>query len=230
MQGSSLFDIVGPIMVGPSSSHTAGAVRLGRLAAMIAGDPLQSARLELLNSFAETYKGHGTDCGLLAGLCGYDVADPRIRDLKLRLDQQNFSQIPFDVCIEPNLNKNNFSPNTVIFHLTTRSGQTYQIVGHSVGGGKVYISRINVHHVSLRGESHTLLMLYKDQPGMIWKTTKVIAEENVNIATLQCFRQERGRLAVMNITLDSGLSPAALTQLAELNDVYWIRQLEPLSL
>lgn len=205
----SLFDIVGPVMIGPSSSHTAGAVKLGQLARNIVLNPMlnvgnpeppkiKSVEFVLYNSFAKTYQGHGTDRGLLAGILGLDVYDDGIRDAFTLADKEmlNYTITPYDKA-------NTFLPNTVVFKITTLDEQEFSITGHSIGGGKVYLSKINRYDVQINGELPTLVLFYKDKPGMIWKVTKVLAEKEINIATLDCSRLERGVDAFMTITMDS---------------------------
>ncbi len=223
MSGGSLFDIVGPIMVGPSSSHTAGAVRLANLARLIADEPIESVRFILYNSFAQTYQGHGTDRGLIAGILGYGVNDERIRDA-FQLAETHalvYEMIPFT-------GANNYPPNTVVFEMILASGRAMRVVGHSVGGGKVYVSKIDERNITLRGESPTLLLFYKDQPGMIWKVTKVIAEQGINIAALTCNRNQRGDKAHMIITLDSLPDAQAVLEIRTIEAIYSVRCIDKL--
>lgn len=224
MQGGSLFDIVGPVMVGPSSSHTAGAVRLANLAKMIADQPIQEVEFVLYNSFAQTYQGHGTDRGLIAGILGYGVNDERIRDA-FSLAKEHGLQYK----ITPFLGANNYSPNTVVFHLTLNNSQPLTITGHSVGGGKVYVSKIDDKNVSLRGDTPTLILFYKDQPGMIWQVTKVLAEHQINIATLTCNRNHRGDQAFMIITLDSMPDRADIEEIRRITDIDTVRCIDSIS-
>lgn len=221
---SSLFDIVGPVMVGPSSSHTAGAVRLANLARLIAAQPIEEVEFVLYNSFAKTFQGHGTDRGLVAGILGYLVDDTRIRDAFALADAAKLKYK-----ITPYLAANHYSPNTVQFKMTLADGEKMSIVGHSIGGGKVYVSKIDEYNVSLKGVFPTLLMFYKDQPGMIWQVTKVIAERGINIASLHCSRKERGVHAFMEICLDSLLSEDAVAQIKAIPDVYIVRNIDKLS-
>ncbi len=223
MSGGSLFDIVGPIMVGPSSSHTAGAVRLANLARLIADQPIRSVEFILYNSFAQTYQGHGTDRGLIAGILGYGVNDERIRDAFALAESHHLQYT-----ITPFLGANNYSPNTVIFRMILADGQPLQVVGHSIGGGKVYVSKIDNHNVSLKGEMPTLILFYKDQPGMIWQVTKILAEQRINIATLTCNRNQRGVEAFMIITLDSLAPQRAVEEIRRIDDIYTVRCIDRL--
>lgn len=223
MSGGSLFDIVGPIMVGPSSSHTAGAVRLANLARLVAEQPIQEVEFVLYNSFAQTYQGHGTDRGLIAGILGYGVNDERIRDAFALAESQQLHYT-----ITPFLGANNYSPNTVVFNMRLKNGQTLTVVGHSIGGGKVYVSKIDGHNVNIRGEMPTLILFYKDQPGMIWQVTKILAEQHINIATLTCNRNQRGVEAFMIITLDSMPPTEAVAAIQSIPDIYTARCIDKL--
>ncbi len=222
MSGS-LFDIVGPVMVGPSSSHTAGAVRLASLARLIADRAVASVEFILFNSFAQTYKGHGTDRGLVAGILGYGVDDVRIRDA---FECARKEGLKYN--ITPYTKTNNHPPNTVQFLMELDNGEKLSVIGHSVGAGRIYVSKINGYNVSLKGELPTVILFYKDQPGMIWRVTKIIAEHNVNIATLQCSRRRRGVEAFMTITLDEPLDPAQVAEIAGIPDVYMVRSIDRL--
>lgn len=221
MNGGSLFDIVGPIMVGPSSSHTAGAVRLANLARAIANQPIIEVEFVLYNSFAQTYQGHGTDRGLIAGILGYGVNDERIRDAFTLAAQH---QLRYR--ITPFTSANNYSPNTVVFNMKLADETMMRVVGHSIGGGKVYVSKIDDHNVSLRGEMPTLILFYKDKPGMIWQVTKVLAEEDINIATLTCNRNQRGVEAFMIILLDSMPPQSAVESIQRISDIYTVKCLD----
>ncbi len=223
MSGGSLFDIVGPIMVGPSSSHTAGAVRLAILARMIADQPIREVEFVLYNSFAQTYEGHGTDRGLVAGILGLGVNDERIRDAFTLAEAK-----ALQYTLTPFLGANNYSPNTVVFNMILQDGQPLRVVGHSVGGGKVYVSKINDHNVTIRGEMPTLILFYKDQPGMIWQVTKILAERQINIASLTCNRNQRGDQAFMIITLDSMPNANAVEEIRRIPDIDTVRAIDKL--
>lgn len=210
-------------MVGPSSSHTAGAVRLANLARLVADQPIQEVEFVLYNSFAQTYQGHGTDRGLIAGILGYGVNDERIRDAFALAEAQGLHYT-----ITPFLGANNYSPNTVVFNMRLQNGQMLTVVGHSIGGGKVYVSKIDGHNVNIRGEMPTLILFYKDQPGMIWQVTKILAEQQINIATLTCNRNQRGVEAFMIITLDSMPPAKAVAAIQGIPDIHTARCIDQL--
>lgn len=219
----SLFEIMGPVMIGPSSSHTAGAVRLALLARNVANRPIRQVDFTLYNSFAKTYKGHGTDRGLLAGILNLGVDDESIRDVfeRVKASKLVYRFIPVE-------DPNHYPPNTVRFDMTLDNGEQLTIVGHSIGGGKVYISRINEYNVSLRGEYPTLVMFYRDQPGMIWQVTKIIAEHHINIASLTCTRKDKGTEAFMSICLDSLMPDEQVEAIRRIPDVYVVHSLDKL--
>lgn len=214
----SVFSVVGPVMVGPSSSHTAGAVRLGLLVRRLAAQPVKAVAFHLYNSFAKTYRGHGTDKGLLAGILGLAVDDEAVCHA-----ERTAQEAQLDYTFTPHEEPNSYPPNTVVFELLLADDSPLRVVGHSVGGGRVLISQINDYNVSLQGEMPTVVMFYTDQPGMIWQTTKAIAEAGINIATLQCSRLRRGTTAFMTITLDEPLPDEAASHIQAIADVQLMR-------
>ncbi len=216
-------------MVGPSSSHTAGAVRLANLARLVASRPICKIEFQLYNSFAKTYRGHGTDRGLLAGILGFGVEDERIRDA-FNLAKQaglNYTLTPID-------KPNHYSPNTVVFQITIapqKPGdppEEMTITGHSIGGGKIYLSKINAFNVSLKGELPTLILHYRDKPGMIWQVTKILAEHEINIASLTCTREQKGGGAFMTIILDSLPTESDILAITQIPEVYFARCIDRL--
>lgn len=199
-----VFDIVGPVMIGPSSSHTAGAARLGRMARTILGEVPVEAIMELHGSFAQTYKGHGTDKALVAGLLGYATDDERIRNA-LHIASEEGLQVTF---ITANLGE--VHPNTVAMLLTGSSGRKVRVVGASVGGGNILITEIDGYPVELTGDYHTMITIHQDKPGIIALVTHALSQEGVNIAFMRVSRQERGARALMIIEADQGISEEAL--------------------
>lgn len=196
---------------------------MANLARLVADQPIQAVEFVLYNSFAQTYQGHGTDRGLIAGILGYGVNDERIRDAFALAEAQGLR-----FTITPFLGANNYSPNTVVFNLRLQNGQTLTVVGHSIGGGKVYVSKIDGHNVNIRGEMPTLILFYKDQPGMIWQVTKILAEQQINIATLTCNRNQRGVEAFMIITLDSMPPAEAVAAIQRIPDIHTARCIDKL--
>lgn len=220
MKQKSLFDVISPIMTGPSSSHTAGAVRLGLLARKIYKSTPKKVTFTLYNSFAQTGKGHGTDKGLLAGLLGYGVDSDKIKTI---FDTAQAKEIEYHYQFEQNMDRH---PNAVDFIL---EGEINMLIsGNSVGAGNVEIIKIDDFSTKITGEYNTLLLFYKDKPGMISKVSSFIQEENINIASLECDRNAKGKTASMCICLDSAISPFVIKRIENIDDVYFVRDIEKL--
>lgn len=218
MANSSIFDIITPIMVGPSSSHTAGAVRIGLLASKIYGSTCpKKVHFKLYNSFAKTGKGHGTDKGLLSGVMGFNVDDVRI---KKALELAQKAGIDYSFEFSEDLNKH---PNSV--DITFEGDINLKVSGESLGGAEVIITNINNYRVNLRGDYHTLLLIYKDKPGMIYRVTTLIQDFDINIASMTCDREAKGHNASMSICLDSPLSEEIVESLKKINEIYLIRNI-----
>ena len=169
------FDIIGPIMVGPSSSHTAGAVRIGKYAQAILGEPVTKADIYFSGSFAQTYQGHGTDKAVVAGLMGMDTDDLRIRN-SLELAKEAGMDFRFHT-----IQIDDAHPNTVLLKNSGASGRSQEVEGASLGGGRISIRRINGTAVDISGDATTLLVYHLDTPGMISDVTNIMARRGVNI-------------------------------------------------
>ncbi len=195
-----IFDIIGPIMIGPSSSHTAGAVRLGRVANKLM-DNETPARVEitLSGSFAETYRGHGTDRALLAGIMGYNSWSEEIRDA---LDIAKDRGIQYEF-IKKDLA--GAHPNTAVIHYYLKDGQEGSVQGASVGGGNIRIDLVNGMKVEFNGDYHTILVMHHDRPGVIASVTSLMRYEysDLNISNFHLSREEKGGNAIMTIEIDS---------------------------
>ena len=200
-----MFDIIGPVMIGPSSSHTAGAVRLGYVARKILGEEPVRAVIWLSGSFAETYRGHGTDKALLAGILGFAPDDVRIRD-SLSLAEQRNLQFEFHCEDIPGSH-----PNTARITLTGSNGNEVTIQGASVGGGNILVSEINGMEVHVTGQSNTLVILHQDKPGTIAAVTNFVSYSSVNIGNFRLSRPQKGGEAVMTIEVD-GEIPGPLVE------------------
>ena len=220
MKQRSLFDVISPIMTGPSSSHTAGAVRLGILARSIYKEKPAKITFKLYNSFAQTGKGHGTDKALLAGFLGYSVDS---EDIKHVFNSNAAKEIEFSYEYEQNIDKH---PNSVDFIL--QGDLSMSISGNSVGAGNVEIVKIDDFSTKISGEYNTLLLFYKDKPGMLSKVTGLIQQENINIASLDCDRNARGQTASMCICLDSEIPEKIISEIKNINDVYFVRDIRTL--
>lgn len=217
-----VFDIIGPIMIGPSSSHTAGATRLGKLARTILGEKPIKARIGLHGSFRDTGKGHGTDKAVVAGLLGYLPDDERI---PCAFDLTNGMEIEFyDLELDKTAH-----PNTVIFELTGKK-ETITVRGASVGGGAVIVDKIDDFPVELSGEYPVLLAVHKDRPGIIQAVSQVLAKYSINIAFMKVFRLSKGRKALMVIETDQQVEKEAQKEILAETDIYWVRFVDRISL
>ncbi len=220
MKNISLFDIVGPIMVGPSSSHTAGAVRIGLMARKIYGQEPKKIKITLYNSFSKTAHGHGTDKGLLGGIMGFDVDDTRIKD-SINIAQSKNIQFEFEY--KDNSEKH---PNAAVIEFL--EPDKLKVCGNSVGAGEIEIVQINEFKISLAGDLPSLVMVYRDQPGIISKVTNYLQGEGVNIATLQCVRTAKGEDASMTICLDAKIPDSICEKIKRLPDMYFVTSVEAL--
>jgi len=213
-----LMDVIGPVMIGPSSSHTAGAVRLGLLAASILGEKPVKAEIELHGSFAQTYRGHGTDLALLAGLMGWLPDDARIPEAR------NFAG---ENSLEYSFAKVNLGelahPNTVRFKLVGENGAVCQVIGSSIGGGQVSVTEIDDFPVELSGRLPGVLVLHRDQCGVIALVSGQLAEDGINIAGMRVFRTGKGGLAIMIIECDQKVAPETLEKITHLMAVKSVR-------
>lgn len=219
---NSIFDIVGPVMIGPSSSHTAGAARLAKMAKSILADEPVKARLVLYGSFAKTYKGHGTNKALVAGLLGYEADDDRIPNaLELAKEAK------VDFVFEPS-NEDAGHPNSVRFFLEGKEGKKCEILGCSTGGGKIQIREIDGLEVDITGEAYILMTLHHDRPGVVARVTTVLAHKNINISGMRVFRDENKDLAVMTINLDSCLEQEDLDRIEKIKAIQKVMSFKPL--
>lgn len=215
----SVFDIIGPRMVGPSSSHTAGALRLGLLARGVLGRTPERARVGLHGSFATTYRGHGTDRAVAAGLLGMAPDDQRIPN-SLAVARGQGLEVTFEpVDLGPDAH-----PASLSFDLEA-GGEKATMVGASVGGGSVRVTEVNGREVDLTGEYDTLIVLARDIPGTTAAVTRLLAEEGVNIAFLEVSREKRGREATMLIQADQAIPDEVLAGVQAFDWVRYARRL-----
>lgn len=192
----SLLDIIGPVMVGPSSSHTAGACRLGLLARCLVGGTPERALLELHGSFARTGEGHGTDKALAGGLMGFRPDDERLREALEIIDREGL-----DYRFEKTTLDDDAHPNTV--RITVERGDRKSVmVGSSLGAGRVMVTEIDGYPVNVTGNLHTIVLVAEDVKGSVARIATILSEANVNIATLRLSRKSRGGDAFMVIEVD----------------------------
>lgn len=208
-----VFDIIGPVMIGPSSSHTAGAARLGYVAHKVLGEPAIRADVTLSGSFARTYQGHGTDKALVAGILGFRSHDERLRR-SLELATQAGLTVCFTTVDLPGTH-----PNTARIRLTGESGRICELEGASIGGGNILVTRLNGMEVRFTGEHNTLLILHQDKPGTIASVTNCLAESTLNIGNFRLTRPVKGGEAVMTIEVDGGVPSGLLEGLGTLPNV-----------
>ena len=194
-----IFDIIGPVMIGPSSSHTAGAVRLGRVANKLIDDrKLSRVEITLSGSFAQTYKGHGTDRALLAGIMGYHSYSPEIRDA-LEIAKERGIDYTF---LKQNIK--GAHPNTALIRFFTGDGAEGSMQGASVGGGNILVNQVDGMNVSFNGDNNTILVMHRDKPGVIAAVTQLMHWEyaDLNISSFHLSRQSKGGEAIMTIEID----------------------------
>lgn len=202
----SVFDVIGPNMVGPSSSHTAGAASIALLAGKMIGEKITKVTFTLYGSFAKTYKGHGTDKALVGGILGFETDDMRIRD-SFSIAKESGLEFDF-VC--NNSDDEDIHPNTVDMEIVGQSGRQLTVRGESLGGGKVMLTRINGVKVQFTGEYHALIVIQRDNPGVVAGITSVLSSWDVNIAYLRVFREEKGGLAYTIVESDEEISEKAI--------------------
>ncbi len=221
MRINSTFDVLGPIMAGPSSSHTAGALRIARLAASLCHTPISSVDFTLYNSFARTYQGHGTDRALIAGILGMHTSDPRIRDSFELAREQGISWNFTCIADAPELH-----PNTVGIVLHGTDGTTTSVRGESVGGGAIHISLINDVEVDISGRMPTFVVAHQDLPGMLALMCGKLGDAGVNIAYMSSYRTSPGQSAYAVFETDTAVDEAVVADIAatpHVMDAYIVR-------
>ena len=209
----SIFDILGPVMVGPSSSHTAGAVRIGYIARKLLQDVPVKADITLHGSFATTGVGHGTDKALIAGLLEMHPDDIRIPD-SFSLAEKCGLAYRFTT-----KNLRDAHPNTAVLSLTGKNGRTLEIQAASIGGGRIMVHKLDGIEVNFSAEKPTLVVHNQDLPGHVAKVTSVLAQNSINIATMQLYRAKRGGYAVMVLELDQGVKPELIRGMEEMKGI-----------
>ena len=208
-----IFDILGPVMVGPSSSHTAGAVRIGLIARQLFGRTPDEAEITLSGSFAATGKGHGTDRALVAGLLGMQADDMRIPE-SFEIAKEKGLSFTF-------LNKEirDAHPNTVQMTLKAEGAPDFTIQACSVGGGRICVTNLDGMDVRFSAESNTLIVRNEDTKGHVAQVTAILDQSKVNIATMQLFRDKRGGSAVMVVEVDQSVPKMAIEWLRSLDGI-----------
>lgn len=217
-----VFDIIGPIMVGPSSSHTAGACRIGKYARGILSEEPMNAIIKLSGSFKKTYKGHGTDKAIIAGLLGFNEDDERIRDSVTiaKKEGKNFTIIEEDI--------ENAHANTAEIKMIKANGEKVVIEGASIGGGNILITKINDAKVNINGLFDVLVVGHVDIPGMVYKITKILYEWKININGLSLHREEKSGNAVAIIEVDDKIEDKLCDEMRAIENIKYVTLLRSL--
>lgn len=218
----SIFDILGPIMIGPSSSHTAGASRIGYVARQLLNEKPVKAVVSLYNSFAKTHKGHGTDRAIIGGILGFGPDDARIRNSFEIAEEEG---LQWEMKIIGGINK--FHSNTARVHLTGHEGGKVEIAGASLGGGRIKIQEIEGFAVDFNAHTHTIVIIADDIPGSVRNISGAIAEKGMNIANMYVSRNEK--LANMVIEVDQAIDKETLKKIESFTWVKFARRVEPMA-
>lgn len=193
----SVFDIIGPIMIGPSSSHTAGAVRIGKIVRSIFGELPEQLEIHLYESFAKTYRGHGTDVALVAGVLGMDTDDERL---------PNAAQLAFEQGMEvsyvPHPEERVEHPNTARL-IAKKKNRTMTVTGISIGGGMIQVTELNGFDIAISAGIPTFVVIHEDVPGMIARVSSVLSHHQINIAQMNVTREAKGEKAIMILEVDT---------------------------
>lgn len=220
MKDYGVFDILGPIMIGPSSSHTAGAARLAKIAKDIANDNFYRVEFYLHGSFGKTYSGHGTDKALVAGILGLEPSDDKIKE-SFKLARDNNIEIEF---IEDDLGYQH--PNTVKMVFKYKNRSDFYVLGSSIGGGNIIITNINGDMIEFTGNYPTILVKYEDQRGIISKISSILANNGLNIASLKVTRE--GNIATLICELDTEVAQSTIEEISNLSEINSVRFINPI--
>lgn len=213
----SIFDVLGPVMIGPSSSHTAGAARLARISAFIVGKKISKVSFGLYGSFAHTYKGHGTDKALLAGVLGIREDDERLSEAFSIAREQGLKYSFYEAELE------NVHENSVLFTFQCSDGSEYNIIGSSIGGGQIMICRINEFETAFQAQAPTLLISHYDHRGVISRISGILSDAGVNIAVMKLTRKSKGDVAFCLIETDDEIDNKIVDSLRQIKDVISVR-------
>ncbi len=219
MRFKDVFSIIGPSMIGPSSSHTAGAVRLGRVARQLLGEQPKKAEITLYGSFADTYRGHGTDLALIGGLLDYETDDPRIP-----VAAEEAEALGVEIAFLTSKDKADH-PNTVRFILSSDTREL-SMTGASIGGGNVEIVNVNQFDVKFTAVYPTLVISHHDRPGMIADITAILGRNEINIGFMDLDRKGRDREAMTVIETDVSIPDSLIQELKDLSMIYEIKKVD----
>ncbi|MDX1628907.1 MAG: L-serine ammonia-lyase, iron-sulfur-dependent subunit beta [Fulvivirga sp.] len=212
---SSIFDMIGPVMIGPSSSHTAGVVRIARAAIRVLGSRPEKATITFYNSFARTYEGHGSDKAIIAGLLDFKTDDERIRN-----SFEHAEKAGLEYTFKSVGNASTLHPNSIKLNLI-KGDDKVEIIGESKGGGVINIAEIDGFNANFSANMHTLILKAEDRKGTIAFVATVLNQDECNIATMSVSRKGKHDIACHVIEMDSGLKPATVDYL---NSLDWIKE------
>lgn len=207
MKEISIFDVIGPNMIGPSSSHTAGALRIAAIARKMVKHDVKKVIFNLYGSFAKTYQGHGSDKALVAGMLGFNSDDERIRDAFTYAKEVG---LQYQFVMQEN---KDYHPNTVMIEMFDDVGMTYQVRGESIGGGEVVITNMNGVDIRMSGAYDTILVKQIDEPGVLLHITTCLAQHEINIAFMKLYREEKGKRAYTIVEVDNRLNDEIINQI-----------------
>ncbi len=218
MKQISVFEVIGPNMIGPSSSHTAGALRIARVMYKLAPKDIAQVTFILYGSFATTYKGHGTDRALVAGLLGMEQDDERIKDAFAYAAKEGLNYL-----FQTSEIKNYKHPNTVEIVVTDNKGNKVSITGSSIGGGAISIDKVNGMDVFFTGEYYTLFITQEDKPGVVAHITQCLSKQAINIAYMRLYREDKGKLAHTIIEADEPIQEEIIHHIMAHDKVHYAK-------
>jgi L-serine dehydratase len=218
-----IFDIIGPVMVGPSSSHTAGAVRIGKVARELLGEEPKSVQFTLHGSFAKTGRGHGTNTALLGGVLGLAIYDERIKD-SINIAKESKLEYSFE-----EMDLGLVHPNTARVYLEGISGSKITVLASSIGGGRIEVNSIDGAKVSFSAELNTLVVFHRDKPGIVAAISGELAKEGINIAYMKLYREGKGEQAVTVIESDQPINKNCIDTISKIENIYRAVYIAPIN-
>ncbi|MDE3838479.1 L-serine ammonia-lyase, iron-sulfur-dependent, subunit beta [Bacillus methanolicus] len=218
MKYKSVFDIIGPVMIGPSSSHTAGAARIGRVARSLFGREPKWAKISFYGSFAQTYRGHGTDVAIVGGLLDFDTYDERIiKSLEIAKEKGIHIEFIEETAVPDH-------PNTARIRIGDDQGEL-ELVGISIGGGKIEIIELNGFELKLSGHHPAILVVHNDRFGAIAAVSNILAKHQLNIGHMEVSRKEKGKIALMTIEVDQNIDQYVIEEIEKLPNIIQVTKI-----
>lgn len=216
----SIFSVTGPVMIGPSSSHTAGAAKLARIAREIVSAPFTHVSFGLHGSFAKTYKGHGTDRALVAGSLGFKEDNERLADSFELAKESNLTFDFYETELE------GLHENSVKITFTLENGKNRTVIGSSIGGGQIVIRQIDDYEVEFDASSPTLIINHNDKVGVIGNLTRILSENNVNIAVMKLSRKQKGGKAFCILEIDGPISDEVVEEIKNIPNIIGVERIQ----